>query len=56
MDPVCHTLVGATLARTGLERRTALGTATVIIGANLPDYERVRYALVDAVFRSVVLR
>ncbi len=43
MDPVCHTLVGATLARTGLERRTALGTATVIIGANLPDLDVFSY-------------
>ena len=43
MDPVCHTLVGATLARTGLERRTALGTATLVIGANLPDVDVFSY-------------
>lgn len=39
MDPVCHTLVGAALAETGLKRRTALGTATLIIGANFPDLD-----------------
>jgi hypothetical protein len=31
MDNVCHTLVGAALAEAGLKRRTALGTATLII-------------------------
>lgn len=39
MDPVTHTLVGAALAETGLKRRTALGTATLLIGANLPDVD-----------------
>jgi inner membrane protein len=41
MDPLAHTLVGAALAETGLERRTALGTATLLIGANLPDVDAV---------------
>ncbi len=44
MDPVCHTLVGAALAETGLKRRTALGTATLIVGANLPDVDVLAYA------------
>jgi inner membrane protein len=39
IDPVCHTLVGAGLARSGLGKRTALGTATLLIGANLPDLD-----------------
>ena len=39
IDPVCHTLVGATLARSGLSRRTTFGTATLLIGANLPDID-----------------
>lgn len=39
MDNLCHTLAGGALARTGLARRTALGTATLLIGANLPDVD-----------------
>src|SRR3712207_1244854 len=39
MDNVCHTLVGAALAEAGLKRRTALGTATLMIGANFPDID-----------------
>lgn len=39
MDPVAHTLVGAALAETGLRRKTALATPTLIIGANLPDVD-----------------
>ena len=39
MDNLCHTLAGAALARAGLGRRTALGTAALVIGANLPDVD-----------------
>ena len=39
MDPLAHTLVGATLAEMGLSRSTRLATATLIIGANLPDVD-----------------
>jgi inner membrane protein len=39
VDNICHTLAGAALARTGLGRRTALGAATMMIGANLPDID-----------------
>jgi inner membrane protein len=35
--------VGAGLARSGLARRTALGTATLLIGANLPDIDVLAY-------------
>ena len=39
MDNICHTLVGASLARTGLRSRTALASATMMIGANFPDID-----------------
>jgi inner membrane protein len=44
MDPICHTMVGAALASTGLERKTRFGVATLIIGANLPDVDVISYA------------
>jgi inner membrane protein len=43
IDPVCHTLVGAGLARSGLARRTAWSTTTLLIGANLPDVDALAY-------------
>jgi len=43
VDPIAHTLVGATLAKTGLERRSAYATAALIIGANLPDIDGITY-------------
>jgi len=45
MDNVCHTLVGAALAKTGLERHTALGGATLMIGANFPDIDAIAVPL-----------
>jgi inner membrane protein len=39
MDNVCHTLVGAALAEAGLKRKTAVGSATLMIAANLPDID-----------------
>jgi inner membrane protein len=39
MDPITHTLVGASLARSGLGRQSPLATATLIIGANIPDLD-----------------
>jgi inner membrane protein len=39
MDNICHTLVGAALAESGLKRRTALGSATLMIAANFPDID-----------------
>jgi inner membrane protein len=41
MDPLAHTLFGATMAEAGLKRKTALATATLIIGANIPDVDGV---------------
>ncbi len=43
MDPICHTLFGSALAHAGLKRRTVLGTATLVIGANLPDIDMLAY-------------
>ncbi len=43
MDPVTHTLVGASLGEGGLKRLTALGTPTLLIAANLPDVDVVSY-------------
>ena len=43
MDNLCHTLVGLGLAEAGLKRKTALGTATLLIGANLPDVDIAAY-------------
>lgn len=39
MDPVAHTLFGATLAETGLRKKSRYATATLIIGANAPDID-----------------
>ncbi|HEX8435975.1 metal-dependent hydrolase [Archangium sp.] len=39
MDNLAHALVGATLAETGLKRWTPLATATLVLGANLPDVD-----------------
>ncbi len=39
MDNLTHTLVGAAIGRAGLARRTPLGMAALMIGANLPDVD-----------------
>ncbi|AXJ00323.1 inner membrane protein [Cyclonatronum proteinivorum] len=41
MDPLAHTLFGASMAEAGLKRKTALATTTLIIGANIPDVDAV---------------
>lgn len=43
MDNLCHTLAGAALAESGLARRTAMGYATLLIAANLPDIDVLAY-------------
>ncbi len=43
MDPIAHTLVGAALAKSGLENRSGYAAAALIIGANLPDIDGVTY-------------
>ena len=47
MDNLCHSLVGAALSAAGLRRRTALATATMVIGANLPDIDAAVYLFGD---------
>jgi inner membrane protein len=39
MDPVTHTLVGASLAATPLGERTRFAAPALVIGANLPDVD-----------------
>ena len=41
MDNLAHSLFGAVLAEAGLKRLTPLATATLVIGANLPDVDAV---------------
>jgi inner membrane protein len=43
MDPVTHTMVGLGLAQSGLKRRSALSTATLVIGSSLPDIDALSY-------------
>jgi inner membrane protein len=45
VDNITHTFVGAALAEAGLKRRTALGAATLMIGANFPDIDVLGLAL-----------
>lgn len=47
MDPLCHTLTGAALGCTGLQKRSRYGFAALVIGANLPDIDAVAYLLGD---------
>ena len=48
VDNLCHTLVGAALGEAGLKRRTPLGMATLLVGANLPDVDAYAYAFSDS--------
>jgi inner membrane protein len=43
MDPIAHSLVGAALARSGLEKRSPYAAIALVIGANLPDVDGVTY-------------
>ncbi|HEV8612436.1 MAG TPA: metal-dependent hydrolase, partial [Gemmatimonadales bacterium] len=43
MDNITHTLAGMALAEAGLKRNTRLGTATLILAANLPDLDGLSY-------------
>lgn len=44
MDPLCHTLVGATLAGTRLGEKSWGATATLLVAANLPDIDVIALA------------
>ena len=41
MDPLAHTLFGTALAESGLKHRSRYATATLLIGANLPDIDAI---------------
>ncbi len=41
MDPLAHTLIGASLAETPLKRWTPMATPALILGANAPDIDAV---------------
>ncbi|HET9132699.1 MAG TPA: metal-dependent hydrolase [Gemmatimonadales bacterium] len=41
MDNLTHSLVGLAIAHSGFRRRTAMATAALVIGANLPDVDAV---------------
>lgn len=41
MDPIAHTLFGAALAEAGLKKLSRYATATLVLGANLPDIDAV---------------
>ena len=43
MDPLTHTLVGASLATTRLGEKTRLAIPALVIGANLPDVDALAY-------------
>ena len=45
MDPIAHSLVGASLSETRLRRLTALATPTLVLAANAPDIDIVSTAL-----------
>jgi inner membrane protein len=45
VDNLCHSLVGAALSGAGFRRRTGLATATMIVGANLPDVDALVYVV-----------
>jgi len=44
MDNLCHTLAGLALGEAGLKRKSPLGNATLLIGANLPDLDALSLA------------
>jgi inner membrane protein len=54
VDPVTHSLVGATLSRAGLRRTTPLATATLVIAANAPDIDVL--VLAGGPYASLALR
>lgn len=39
MDNLTHSMVGALLGQTGLKRKSGLGMAALVIGANIPDID-----------------
>ena len=56
MDNIAHTLAGVALGEAGLKRMTALGTATLVIGANFPDVDAITLFVGGPVDAFVVRR
>ena len=48
MDNLTHGLTGALMAQTGLKKKTGLGMAALIFGANLPDLDVVGLLWLDS--------
>ncbi|MEO0462022.1 MAG: metal-dependent hydrolase [Pseudomonadota bacterium] len=48
MDNLTHGLTGALMAQTGLKRKTGLGLAALVLGANLPDIDVVGLLWLDS--------
>ena len=49
MDNLTHSLVGAIIGQAGLKKKTGLGMAALIIGANLPDVDAACFLWLDGV-------
>ncbi|MXP09249.1 metal-dependent hydrolase [Pseudoblastomonas halimionae] len=49
MDNLTHSLVGAVIGQAGLKKKTGLGMAALIIGANLPDVDAACFLWLDGV-------
>ncbi|HZU42860.1 MAG TPA: metal-dependent hydrolase, partial [Terriglobales bacterium] len=43
MEPITHFLTGACMARAGLNHKSALATATLVIAAEAPDADMIGY-------------
>jgi len=54
MDPVTHTMAGAAMARVGLDRRTPLAAATLMLAANAPDIDI--FSLASGSYASIAFR
>lgn len=48
MDNLTHGLTGALIAQTGLKKKTGLGLAALVLGANLPDIDVVGLLWLDS--------
>jgi inner membrane protein len=54
VDPVTHSLTGATLARAGLHRTTPLATLTLVLAANAPDVDAI--AMTQGTYAALAFR
>ena len=49
MDNLTHSLVGALIGQAGLKKKTGLGMAALVIGANIPDVDAACFFWLDGV-------